>query len=125
MPAYGTSRTIRTAVLPYDGVMRHPLTEGHTGLPEMDCPLITSEHSSRLSREESHNFNRGRSQTFVTTHFNDFIDNCEDCVAPSTVLKTLKEYLMDKPSQEVNGLFNSSLENITVAMAKTMGKLYY
>ena len=62
--------------------------------------------------------------TFVTTHFNDFIDNCEDCVAPSTVLKTLKEYLLDKPSQEVNGLFNSSLENMTVAMAKTMGKLY-
>ena len=62
--------------------------------------------------------------TFVTTHFNDFIDNCGDCVAPSTVLKTLKEYLMDKPSQEVNGLFNSSLENMTVAMAKTMGKLY-
>ena len=59
--------------------------------------------------------------TFVTTHFNDFIDNCEDCVAPSTVLKTLKEYLMDKPSQEVNGLFIFSL---TVAMAKTMGKLY-
>ena len=62
MPAYGTSRTIRTAVLPYDGVMRHPLTEGHTGLSEMDCPLITSEHSSRISREESHDFNRGRSQ---------------------------------------------------------------
>ncbi len=62
MSAYGTSRTARTAVLPYDGVMRHPLTEGHTGLPEMDCPLITSEHSSRLSREESHDFNRGRSQ---------------------------------------------------------------
>ena len=62
MPAYGTSRTARTAVLPYDGVMRHPLTEGHTGLPEMDCPLITSEHSSRISREESHDFNRGRSQ---------------------------------------------------------------
>ena len=62
--------------------------------------------------------------TFVSTHFNDFIDNCEDCAAPSTVLKTLKEYLLDKPSQEVNGLFNSSLENMTVAMAKTMGKLY-
>ena len=62
MPAYGTSRTARTAVLPYDGVMRHPLTECHTGLPEMDCPLITSEHSSRISREESHDFNRGRSQ---------------------------------------------------------------
>lgn len=62
MPAYGTSCTARTAVLPYDGVMRHPLTEGHTGLPEMDCPLITSEHSSRISREESHDFNRGRSQ---------------------------------------------------------------
>lgn len=62
--------------------------------------------------------------TFVVIHFNDFIDNCEDCVTPSTVLKTLKEYLMDKPSREVNGLFNSSLENITVAMAKTMGKLY-
>ena len=42
--------------------MRHPLTEGHTGLPEMDCPLITSEHSSRILREESHDFNRGRSQ---------------------------------------------------------------
>ena len=62
--------------------------------------------------------------TFVTTHFNDFIDNCEDCVKPSTVLKTLKEYLLDKPSQEVNGLFNASLDNMTVAMAKTMGKLY-
>lgn len=62
MPAYGTSRTARTAVLPYNGVMRHPLTEGHTGLPEMDCPLITSEHSFRISREESHDFNRGRSQ---------------------------------------------------------------
>ena len=62
MPAYGTSRTTRTAVLPYDGVMRHPLTEGHTGLSEMDCPLITSEHSSRISLEESHDFNRGRSQ---------------------------------------------------------------
>lgn len=62
MPAYGTSRTARTAVLPYDGVMRHPLTEGHTGLPEMDCPLITLEYSSRISREESHDFNRGRSQ---------------------------------------------------------------
>lgn len=65
MSAYGTSRTARTAVLPYDGVMRHPLTEGHTGLPEMGCPLITSEHSSRISREESHDFNRGRSQNFV------------------------------------------------------------
>ena len=61
MPAYGTSCTARTAVLPYDGVMRHPLTEGHTGLPEMDCPLITSEHFSRVSREESHDFSRGRS----------------------------------------------------------------
>lgn len=62
--------------------------------------------------------------TFVVIHFNDFIDNCENYVKPSTVLKILKEYLMDKPSQEVNGLFNSSLENMTVAMAKTMGKLY-
>ncbi len=25
-----------------------------TGLPEMDCPLITSEHSSRISQEEFH-----------------------------------------------------------------------
>lgn len=62
--------------------------------------------------------------TFVVIHFDDFIDNCKDYIAPSTVLKTLKEYLMDKPSQEVNGLFNSSLENVTVAMAKTMGNLY-
>lgn len=62
MPAYGTSRTTRAAVLPYDGVMRHPLTEGHTGLPEMDCPLITSEHSFRILRKEFHDFNRGRSQ---------------------------------------------------------------
>lgn len=67
MSAYGTSRTTRTAVLPYDGVMRHPLTEGHTGLPEMGCPLITSEHSSRISREESHDFNRGRSQIIFGT----------------------------------------------------------
>ena len=62
MPAYGTSRTARTAVLSYDGVMGHPLTEGYTGLPEMDCPLITSEHSFRISRKESHDFNRVRSQ---------------------------------------------------------------
>lgn len=62
--------------------------------------------------------------TFVVIHFDDFIDNCKDYIAPSTVLKILKEYLMDKPSQEVNGLFNSSLENMTVAMAKTMGNLY-
>ena len=62
MPAYGTSRTARTAVLPYDGVMRHPLTGGHAGLLEMDCPLITSEHASCISREESHDFNGVRSQ---------------------------------------------------------------
>ena len=82
MPAYGTSRTTRTAVLPYDGVMRHPLTEGHTGLPEMGCPLITSEHSSRISREESHDFNRGRSQFllktfslyFIISHFVEFVN---------------------------------------------------
>lgn len=66
MPAYGTRCTARTAVLPYDGVMRHPLTEGHTGLPEMDCPLITSEHFSRVSREESHDFSHGRSHTFLS-----------------------------------------------------------
>ena len=42
--------------------MGHPLTEGHTGLTEMDCPLITSEHSFRISRKESHDFNRVRSQ---------------------------------------------------------------
>ena len=73
MPAYGTSRTTRTAVLPYDGVMRRPLTEGHTGLPEMDCTLITSEHSSRISREESHDFNRGRSQVGVSRSQNSFL----------------------------------------------------
>ena len=68
MPAYGTSRTTRAAVLPYDGVMRHPLTEGHTGLPEMDCPLITSEYSSRISLEESHDFNReGLKKTLANT----------------------------------------------------------
>lgn len=86
----------------------------------IDIESFVAEFSNLIIDE----ITRVATYTFVATHFNDFIDNCEDCVKPSAVLKILKEYLMDKPSQEVNGLFNSSLENMTVAMAKTMGRLY-
>ena len=109
MPAYGTSRTIRTAVLPYDGVMRHPLTEGHTGLPEMDCPLITSEHFSRISREESHDFNRGRSQIIIPVG-----SNCP--VSDVTVSKIIK--IIDDDSVSLTA-FNEKYEIVS-----QKGKIY-
>ena len=67
--------------------MRHPLTEGHTGLPEMDCPLITSEHLSRILREESRDFNHGRSQIIVPVG-----SNCP--VSDVTISKIIK--IIDK-----------------------------